>query len=218
MTALTPLPSSPLPQTEQETAQTPSLIESVIESSLAGLSANTRRAYQSHISRFLTWSSASVLNRETIKSYIRSLELAGQSAQVRNQALAALKKLAAEAGELGCIDPSIASQIQNIKSKKQAGIKTGRWLTAVQLRQLIESVDKETAQGKRDRCVLALLAGAGLRRAEICALTADQVQKIGDSTILSNVVGKGNRIRTVRIPAWCAQITEEWIEALGGAQ
>lgn len=233
-----PLIRSPAPTSE-------SLQSRVIESALSGLAATSRRVYKSRIEAFVRWLGTSDLNaavkalaldREHVKQYLRSLELQGASPQVRNQALAALKQLAYEAGELRWIQPEIAAQIQTIKSKKQAGIRQGKWLTVAQAAALLGAIDNTMAIGKRDAAVIALLLGCGLRRSEATALRLDQIQTqpqaqvqaqssgrdgLGDGQsgrmLLVNLVGKGGRVRSVAVPRWAEALINEWkdqVEAL----
>jgi len=189
-------------------AQSP--LERAIAAALAGLSPQTRRVYASRIAQWVAWSNGQPqLDRETVKKYIRSMELRGCSAQVQNQALAALKKLASEAAELEWLLDGAAVQIGNIKSKKITGIRTGRWLDAAQCRRLLAQLP-DSPIGKRDGAVIALLLGCGLRRAEACSLTTEQIQLIHGRTIIVNLIGKGNRVRSVAVPTWSAQLLEKW--------
>lgn len=190
-----------------------------IRAALSGLALHSRRIYQSRIQRYIDWSNGGtkwgvILDRESVKAWMRAQELSGASAQVRNQSLAALKRLAAEAAELGWIDPNQAAQIARIKAKRITGIRTGRWLSTAQSRELIEECDRTTPTGRRDAAVLALLLGCGLRRAEVCSLTLDHLRWHNDKLILTNLIGKGGRVRSVAVPVWAAQLIQEWIEDL----
>ena len=194
------------------------LAERCIEAALSGLSACSRRAYAAHIKRWRAWNESTLagtpapLTRENVKGYLRALELSGASPQVRNQALAALKRLASEAAELGWIEHNDAAQIARIKSRRAAGVRTGLWLTAAQSQRLMQAPDGTTIAGKRDRAVLVLLLGCGLRRNEACALTTAQCvqHEAGGRMILQNIVGKGGRVRSVQVPRWAAQCISEW--------
>jgi integrase len=70
-------------------------------------------------------------------------------------------------------------------------------------------------KGKRDRLILSLLVGCGLRRAEIAALDIALVQQRDGRWVLPDLVGKGGRIRTVPIPAWVKCAIDAWTEAAG---
>jgi len=59
----------------------------------------------------------------------------------------------------------------------------------------------ETLKGKRDRAMLALLVGCGLRRAELLSLEVDQIEQREGRWVIPDLAGKGNRRRTVPVPA-----------------
>ncbi len=191
-----------------------------IDAALSSLAPHTRRCYSSHIRHWQDWrergnsSSRLSLDREHVKQYLRSLDLSGKSAQVQNQALAALKRLASESAELDWIEPQTAAQIRTIKARKATGIRTGRWLTSAQTAQLLAQCDPSTIPGLRDAAILALLVGCGIRRDEACQLETAQIKETSfDSrtiTLLTNLTGKGGRVRTIRVPAWAAQILANW--------
>ena len=205
-------------------------IDPLIDLAVSGLSANSRRAYASHMRRYVAWVGvgtsggsaatddllSSILSRKSIKQYIQSLYLAGSTPPVRNQALAALKRLAAEAEAHGLIDSAVLNQITRIKSVKLTGTKSGIWLSAAQLIELFRSIPADPPiYSTRDRLVLALLAGCGLRRSEIADLTVAQWARVPGSnrTILKNIRGKYGRVRSVAIPLFVQKAIEQWIEA-----
>jgi len=66
--------------------------------------------------------------------------------------------------------------------------------------------------GKRDRVVLALLLGGGLRREELATLTMGHVQQRENRWCLVDLEGKGRRIRTVPIPPWSKDAIDEWLK------
>lgn len=191
-----------------------SLIARVTDAALSSLAPASCRVYRARIQGFLDWHNGEPkLDREHVQKYLKSLELRDATAQVRNQTLAALKKLAIEAAELGWIEHSTAAQIERIKARKIQGIRTGRWLNKTQATALLAAPDRTTVQGKRDSAVLALLLGCGLRRAEACSLEVEQLERhngVSGKLLLRNLVGKGNRVRSIAVPEWAAQRIEEW--------
>ena len=194
-----------------------SLQDRAVESCLTSLAPASRRVYAARIRDYLAWSRGSPsapLDREHVQRYMRALELAAASPQVRNQALAALKKLASEAAELAWIDQTAAAQIGRIKARRITGIRSGKWLTRDQAQRLLAAPDRATVQGRRDAVVLALLLGCGMRRDEAVRLTSAQCVTMDGRMVLRNVEGKGGRMRSVSVPRWAAQTINGWIEEL----
>lgn len=199
-------------------------LDRAVTACLAGLSPNTQRAYTACIGRFTAWCLESpgtrALNRESVSLWCQEQTANRASGIAVNQALSAVKKLAHEAAELGWLSWEDAIQIGAIKSRKHRGTRSGQWLTLGQARALLASPDRNTLAGQRDACVLALLLGCGIRRAEACALGVGQVvwkqSDDGSKTMqLCNLIGKGNRVRTLGVPAWAARDIAAWIEVAG---
>ena len=70
-------------------------------------------------------------------------------------------------------------------------------------------------RGKRDRIVLALLVGCGLRRSELVGLHFENVRQRDGRWVILNLKGKGNRVRTVPMPSWAKVVLDDWSAASG---
>ena len=57
------------------------------------------------------------------------------------------------------------------------GVRLGNWLSIRQAQTLLNAPDATTTKGLRDRAILAVLLGCGLRRSEVAALTVPHVQQ-----------------------------------------
>jgi site-specific recombinase XerD len=81
-----------------------------------------------------------------------------------------------------------------VKGAKRLGVRAGNWLGREQAEQLLALPDRSTLAGKRDRVVLALLLGGGLRREELATLTIAHVQQRENRWCLVDLEGKGKRL------------------------
>lgn len=59
------------------------------------------------------------------------------------------------------------------------------------------------------------MLGCGLRRAELAALTFDHIQQREGRWVIVDIIGKGNRVRTVPMPSWAKAAVDAWALALG---
>ena len=85
---------------------------------------------------------------------------------------------------------------------KTLGVRIGDWLTIDQSRTLLDKRPSDSLRGKRDRAILALLIGCGLRRAELVGLGTEDFQIREEHWVIADLVGKGKHIRTVPVPVW----------------
>jgi len=178
-------------------------------------SPNSRVMYQKALTDFLGWYqdqgkrglTKAVVNE--YKDHLKSLNYASSSI---NQKLSAIRKLAVEASDNGLIDGQIASGVTRVKGVKTAGVRVGNWLTKDQAQKLINSTDKTTLKGLRDRAILAVMVGGGLRRSEVASMTFDHIQQREGRWVIVDLVGKGNRVRTVPIASWVKVAIDQWTE------
>ena len=75
--------------------------------------------------------------------------------------------------------PELANGITRVKGVPSKGVRLGNWLTAKQAQALLNAPDATTNKGLRDRGILAVLVGWGLRRSDVAALTFKHIQHNG---------------------------------------
>ncbi|MBV9503898.1 MAG: site-specific integrase [Acidobacteriia bacterium] len=80
---------------------------------------------------------------------------------------------------------------------------------------MLELPDRKTHKGLRDRALLALLAGCGLRRQEVAGLHVEDIQQRDGRWCIVDLAGKGKRIRTVPMPSWAKAAVDDWLAAAG---
>jgi site-specific recombinase XerC len=88
-------------------------------------------------------------------------------------------------------------------------------LTLDQSKALLGEPLSHSLRGKRDRAILALFVGCGLRRAELVGLETEDFQVREEHWVIADLIGKGKHIRTVPVPAWAKHAVDEWIMAAG---
>jgi site-specific recombinase XerD len=184
---------------------------------LAGIAApNSRRAYARALTDFMGWygqEPRGPFSRLVVEEYRTHLSTRGLAPSTINVRLSAIRKLAEQAAEAGLLSSERALGIQKLKGARKLGIRAGNWLTKEQASQLLHAPDIETLNGKRNRALLALLLGCGLRRTELANLTFNNVQQREGRWVLPDLVGKGGRIRTVPLPAWVKAAIDAWATA-----
>lgn len=130
-------------------------------------SPHTRRAYARALGDFLTWYRAQAaprLSKAVVQAYVADLREQGVPAASLNQRLTALRKFAYEAADNGLVDPATAQAIARVEGVRRSGQRLGAWLTQAEAQALLRLPDVTTVKGLRDRALLAVLLGCGLRR------------------------------------------------------
>ncbi len=179
-------------------------------------SPESQRSYQHSIDEFVLWYCSEPrlsFNKTVVTRYRIHLEGRLLAPGTINVRLAAVRRLAYEAADSGLLSPELAAGIRRVKGSKKLGIRLGNWLTMSEARSLWQLPDAETLKGKRDRAILAVLLGCGLRRGELTDLTLDHLQRREDHWAIVDLVGKGGHVRTVPMPDWVKQTLDEWLIA-----
>lgn len=176
----------------------------------------SRRAYEFAMNDFIGWYCSEprlALGRVVVTRYRIHLEERRLASASINQRLAAVRRLAYEAADSGLLSPELAAGIRRVKGAKQLGQRVGNWLTLEQCSAVLRGITGSDTRAKRDRAMLSVLIGCGLRRAELAALTVEHLQTRQGHWAIVDLVGKGGRIRTVPIPKWVKDALDRWLSA-----
>jgi site-specific recombinase XerC len=184
--------------------------------SLAAVS--SQELYGHAIDEFIRWYCSEprlAFNRTVVLRYRFFLEQKNFAPSTINIRLAAVRRLAYEASDTGLLSPELAAGIRRVKGAKRLGVRIGNWLTVDQSKTLLGGPPSGTLRGKRDRAILALLIGCGLRRAELVGLGTEDFQVREEHWVIADLIGKGKHIRTVPVPLWAKRAVDEWTTAAG---
>ncbi|MGQ0847698.1 MAG: tyrosine recombinase [Actinomycetota bacterium] len=173
------------------------------------LSSHTIDAYRSDLSQFFEFSQRcgvaglSGIDRLLIRRYLAHLDTRGyarRSIVRKASSISAFFGAALRRGEVSS-DPS--SRIGRPKSPERLP----RTVPDRQLNALLDALPTETAIDLRDRAILELLYGTGLRVSELVAMRVADLD--GD---LLRVVGKGERGRAVPVGNPARRAVRAWLE------
>src|SRR5436305_10672359 len=165
----------------------------------------TRRVYNLGLDEFIAWygqEQRAGFTKATVNAWRVTLEDRGLGSISINVRITAVRKLAVEAADNGLLAPELAAGICRVKGVASKGVRLGNWLSVKQAQALLNAPDATTNRGLRDRAILAVLLGCGLRRSEVAALTMNHVQQRDGRWGIVALVGKHGRGRTVPVPTW----------------
>lgn len=183
-------------------------------------SEHSRRAYERGLREFFQWRKDNAGNapmtRALVQAYKASLrEIKKLSSSAINQQLSAIRKLVSEAADNGLLDNQTAVAIKNVKGARAEGRRIGNWLSQEVAQKWLNAPDASTLKGLRDRALLAVLLGCGLRRAEAAALTFDHLQQREGRWVIVDLFGKRDKVRSVPVPMWMKAAIDEWSRQSG---
>ena len=166
----------------------------------------------------LTTCDWSTLRAEHVLSVMKRLEepAAGEKKHgpaTVNCYLSALKGVAKAAWLAGLMDHEIYLRIQAVRQRRFQRLPTGRSLSYSESRQLIAACEPETPKGSRDKAILLLMLGCGLRRGEIPSLLLEHYNAADRSLTL---IGKGNKERRVFLPDAASTALTHWLKDFRG--
>jgi len=163
-----------------------------------GLAPRSVEAYAADLTRFGEYleergvRSSRALAREHVSGFVDGLEARGLSARSRNRSLVAVRRMLAWAAAEGLLARDPLEGINGPRLPRPLP----RVLQPEETEALLAAVDTSTPLGVRDRAMLEVLYGAGLRVSELVELPLSAIDRRGG---LMRIVGKGRRERVVPV-------------------
>lgn len=178
-----------------------------------GRSERTLHEYRKRLRYFLEFSRSRApkdITLEAIRRYHDDLIERRLKASSRKSFMSTVKDFLKWAFKRGLMLTDLSGRVELPKPEKRLPPTP---LTPQDMAELIESVAAGTALGRRDRAILELLYGCGLRRAELLALN------VGDVDFDENrlfVRGKGSKDRVLSVNDRALDAVVEYLRARGG--
>ena len=157
---------------------------------------NTIEAYSRDLRKYLDTletmeiQTPGAIKDEAIEYHLARLSRKGLKASSRARTISAIRQFHRFLHREGLLEPGVVSEIISPKRGKRIP----KVLTIQQVESLMEQPDLSTPLGLRDRAMLELSYGAGLRVSELCGL---QMESFVDGERLVVVTGKGGKQRAV---------------------
>lgn len=178
----------------------------------------TSRSYKDSLNEFFAWRKEKgdeiPVTRALVSEYVKHLAASGLATSSVNVKLSAIRKMAREAADNGYLDPLLAETIATVKGLTSHGRRSGNWLTKEQAQALLETPGSGW-KGARDRAILGVFLGCGLRLSEVSSLKFSHFQQREGRWVILDLIGKKNRVRTVPMPAGVKAGVDAWAQLAG---
>lgn len=194
----------------------PAVLDNRYKAWLAGqLSPHTKRAYATDIAQFMRSvgkTDISAITRDDIYQFRLWLTENYKPASA-NRKLSSVRQLFAEAVAQGLITHNPTERIKGYKVDSTHSSTLSP--SEEQVKALIASVSNSSEPlSTRDKAMIYVLAGMGLRRAEVCALKVSDIVT-DNGKIALEVFGKGSKVRRIEIPDNVYNALKSWIQCAG---
>ena len=176
------------------------------------MSAHTLDAYRRDLASLAQWAQhegveVSALHGEQVRGFVAAEHRRGLSPKSLQRRLSACRSFYAWLVKQGRIAASPAAAIRSPKAPR----KLPQVLDPDEAKALVE-VPTDAPLGLRDRALLELFYSSGLRLSELCALRWRDLD-LGDALV--NVLGKGNKQRSVPLGSHARAALAEWRASTG---
>jgi site-specific recombinase XerD len=155
-------------------------------------SACSQRTCEHAIREFIDWYCSEprlAFNKTVATRYRIALEQKQYAPATINLRLAAVRRLAYEAADCGLLSADLAAGIRRVRGARRLGVRIGNWLTADEGNRLIGAFGSSDPRQLRNRAMVAVLIGCGLRRAEAAALKIEDIQRREGHWIIADLKG-----------------------------
>ena len=176
-----------------------------------GLSRNTAAAYGSDLAFFRSFlagrgkTSVAEVTRADITDFLDAGREERLADSTRLRRTAAVRGLFGYLADTGATARNPAELVES----RRRGRVLPRVLSEGEVAELIDSTDPKDARGLRDRAILEVLYGCGLRVSELCALSMEDIVADGE---LLRVFGKGSKERLVPIGSSAGNALNAYLE------
>lgn len=175
-----------------------------------GMSRNSVLAYGRDLRRFMDAVEKGVhslenVDTEVVQNYMETIQRTGLSARSSSRALSAIKTFFRYLVMTGRLPVDRVSEVQSPRLRKTIP----GFLDLSEITRMINAISTAAPPGIRDRAMLELLYGSGLRVSELCDLSLSQLDLANGFV---TVVGKGNKERTVPIGRQAQQAITRYVK------
>lgn len=178
----------------------------------SGLSANTLKAYLKDCADYVTYLQAvrglddpSEITRKDVTNYMMTLRKKHYQASTLSRKLSSMNQFHLYLVREKVLQENIVTRIA--KPKKKAHLPTVLSMEAITA--ILAETDGDSPLSQRNKAMVELLYGSGLRVSELCGLTTNQLH-LNEARI--DVLGKGQKRRVVPLSAYAITALQAYLE------
>lgn len=182
------------------------------------LAPSSKRIYLNDTKHFATWMQEqgvipNEMTRSDMIAYRQHLSESTYAKATKQRMFSVAVRLMNEQYTVGHIKDKVTQDIKGFKTNNDETTHTA--LSKAQAKDMLESIDKSTKQGKRDYALILMLMKTGLRRAELVALNRVDIKMMDGHHVAVIEHGKGDKRRIVKLRVDVYRALQTYLEARG---
>jgi len=184
------------------------------------LAPSSKRIYLNDTKHFAEWMqeqglTPSSMSRSDMIAYRLHLAESTYAKPTKQRMFSVACRLMNEQYIAGHIKDNVTQDVKGFKTDSDETTHTA--LSKAQAKDMLESIEKTTKQGKRDYALILMLVKTGLRRAELVALNRTDIKIIDGHHVAVIEHSKGDKRRVVKLRVDVYRALETYLNARGQA-
>ncbi len=188
-------------------------------SDIAGqLAPSSKRVYLNDTKHFAEWMQEqgivpSAMSRSDMIAYRLHLAESKYAKPTKQRMFSVACRLMNEQYIAGYITDKVTQDVKGFKVEGDETTHTA--LSKAQAKDMLDSINTSTKQGKRDYALILMLVKTGLRRAELVALNRGDIRMMDGHHVAVIEHGKGDKRRVVKLRVDVYRALEDYLKARG---
>jgi integrase/recombinase XerD len=182
------------------------------------LAPSSKRVYLNDTKHFAEWMKTqgltpSTMSRSDMIAYRLHLAESTYAKPTKQRMFSVACRLMNEQYIAGHIKDKVTQDVKGFKVDGDETTHTA--LSKPQAKDMLESIDQSTKQGKRDYALILMLVKTGLRRSELVALNRSDIKIMDGHHVAVVEHGKGDKRRVVKLRVDVYRALEDYLQARG---
>src|SRR5271169_863973 len=182
------------------------------------LAPSSKRIYLNDTKHFAMWMQEqgllpSAMSRSDMIAYRLHLAESKYAKATKQRMFSVACRLMNEQYIAGQIKDKVTQDVKGFKTDNDETTHTA--LSKAQAKDMLESIDRSSKQGKRDYALILMLMKTGMRRAELVALNRADIKIMDGHHVAVIEHGKGDKRRVVKLRVDVFRALEDYLQARG---
>ncbi len=182
------------------------------------LSPSSKRVYLNDVRHFVDWIhrqglTPDTMSRSNMIAYRLYLAESTYAKVTKQRMFSIACKLMKERKMAGYLKEDIAQDMKGFKGNNEET--THKSLSKAEAKDMLDSIERGTKQGKRNYALILMLIKTGMRRAELVALNRSDIKIMDGHHVAIIEHGKGDKRRIVKLRVDVYRALEEYLAARG---